>query len=192
MPFMNKVLNNSVLPVLPDGGIHVLYYICGYFFAQWEKTVDKKEKMQKVFGTMAAVLMLGMAGSRLLADFQIQMAYNYPFTVLLALLLFAAGWSGSPEKRSGEEVQKHRTLWQAAGTLSFAVYLVHPVYVNLLYKFMKITPFTLLEQSGVQSVAAGQVRLLFLLLAFCLPVLALSMATAWLLRKIPVLKKYVL
>ena len=192
MPFMNKVLNNSVLPVLPDGGIHVLYYICGYFFAQWEKTVDKKEKMQKIFGTMVAVLMLGMAGSRLLADFQIQMAYNYPFTVLLALLLFAAGWSGSPEKRSGEEVQKHRLIWQAAGTLSFAVYLVHPVYVNLLYKFMKITPFTLLEQSGVQSVAAGQVRLLVLLLAFCLLVLALSMATAWLLRKIPVLKKYVL
>ena len=154
--------------------------------------MTKKEKMQKVFLFISAVLMLGMAGSRLLADFQIQMAYNYPFTVLLALLLFAAGWSGSPEKRSGEEVQKHRTLWQAAGTLSFAVYLVHPVYVNLLYKFMKITPFTLLKQSGVQSVAAGQVQLLFLLLAFCLSVLALSMATAWLLRKIPVLRKYVL
>ena len=39
--------------------------------------------------------------------------------------------------------------------MSFAVYLVHPVYVNLLYKFVKITPFTVLEQCGVQSVAAG-------------------------------------
>lgn len=44
--------------------------------------------------------------------------------------------------------------------MSFAVYLVHPVYVNLLYKFVKITPFTVLEQCGVQSVAAGQAVLI--------------------------------
>ena len=76
--------------------------------------------------------------------------------------------------------------------MSFAVYLVHPVYVNMLYKFVKITPFTLLEQCGVQSVAVGHVLLLFLLLAFWLLVLALATATAWALRKIPVLRKYVL
>lgn len=76
--------------------------------------------------------------------------------------------------------------------MSFAVYLVHPVYVNLLYKFVKITPFTLLEQCGVQSVAAGHVLLLVLLFAFCLLVLVLATVTAWVLRKIPVLRKYVL
>ena len=76
--------------------------------------------------------------------------------------------------------------------MSFAVYLVHPVYVNLLYKFVKITPFTVLEQCGVQSVAAGHVLLLFLLLVFWLLVLVLATATAWVLRKIPVLRKFVL
>ena len=76
--------------------------------------------------------------------------------------------------------------------MSFAVYLVHPVYVNLLYKFVKITPFTVLEQCGVQSVAAGQAVLILLLVAICLVVLALATATAWELRKIPVLRKYVL
>ena len=119
-----------------------------------------------------------------LAGFSIQMAYNYPFTVLLAVLLFAAGWNGS--------IKKHRIPWQEAGALSFAVYLVHPVYVNLLYKFVKITPFTVLEQCGVQSVAAGQAVLILLLAAFCLVVLALATATAWVLRKIPVLRKFVL
>ena len=76
--------------------------------------------------------------------------------------------------------------------MSFAVYLVHPVYVNLLYKFVKVTPFTVLEQCGVQSVAAGQAVLILLLAAFCLVVLALATATAWVLRKIPVLRKFVL
>ena len=91
-----------------------------------------------------------------------------------------------------EKDRIHRIPWQEAGALSFAVYLVHPVYVNLLYKFVKITPFTVLEQCGVQSVAAGQAVLILLLVAICLVVLALATATAWVLRKIPVLRKYVL
>ena len=181
-PFLNKVLDVNSIPVLPDGGVYFLYYLCGYFFAVREVCVDKG---RNVWLTVAvAVLALGMILSRTLAGFSIQMAYNYPFTVLLAVLLFAAGWNGS--------IKKHRLPWQEAGALSFAVYLVHPVYVNLLYKFVKITPFTVLEQCGVQSVAAGQAVLILLLAAFCLVVLALATATAWVLRKIPVLRKYVL
>lgn len=204
-PFLNKVLDVNSIPVLPDGGVYFLYYLCGYLFAVREVCVDKAEssgtsgkgmetgdttepvrgkRIGNVWLMAAAVLMMGMILSRTLAGFSIQMAYNYPFTVLLAVLLFAAGWNGS--------IQKHRIPWQEAGALSFAVYLVHPVYVNLLYKFVKITPFTVLEQCGVQSVAAGQAVLILLLAAFCLVVLALATATAWVLRKIPVLRKFVL
>lgn len=181
-PFLNKVLDVNSIPVLPDGGVYFLYYLCGYLFVVREVCVGKG---RNVWLTAAvAVLALGMILSRTLAGFSIQMAYNYPFTVLLAVLLFAAGWNGS--------IKKYRIPWQEAGALSFAVYLVHPVYVNLLYKFVKITPFTVLEQCGVQSVVAGQAVLILLLAAFCLVVLALATATAWMLRKIPVLRKYVL
>ncbi len=204
-PFLNKVLDVNSIPVLPDGGVYFLYYLCGYLFTVREVCVDKAEscgtsgkgmeagldtepvrgkRTGNVWLIAAAVLIMGMILSRTLAGFSIQMAYNYPFTVLLAVLLFAAGWNGS--------IKKHRIPWQEAGALSFAVYLVHPVYVNLLYKFVKITPFTVLEQCGVQSVAAGQAVLILLLAAFCLVVLALATATAWVLRKIPVLRKYVL
>ena len=192
-PFLNKVLDVNSIPVLPDGGVYFLYYLCGYFFAAREVCVDKG---RNVWLTAAvAVLALGMILSRTLAGFSIQMAYNYPFTVLLAVLLFAAGWNGRRDGAAStarEKDRTHRIPWQEAGALSFAVYLVHPVYVNLLYKFVKITPFTVLEQCGVQSVAAGQVVLILLLAAFCLVVLALATATAWVLRKIPVLRKYVL
>ena len=241
-PFLNKVLDINSIPVLPDGGVYFLYYLCGYLFTVREVCVDKgrnaggqmvepgsgrragdntewdgetqnvESRAWNVWLTTAvAVLTLGMILSRTLAGFSIQMAYNYPFTVLLSVLLFAAGQNGgwraaapaaSPVagtpgvdiSTAGEEQErlKHRIPWQEAGALSFAVYLVHPVYVNLLYKFVKITPFTLLEQCGVQSVAAGHALLIFLLLAFWLLVLALATATAWVLRKIPVLRKYVL
>ena len=241
-PFLNKVLDINSIPVLPDGGVYFLYYLCGYLFAVREVCVDKGRNVggqmvepgsgrragdntewdgetQNVesrawnvwLTTAVAVLALGMILSRTLAGFSIQMAYNYPFTVLLSVLLFAAGQNGgwraaapaaSPVagtpgvdiSTAGEEQErlKHRIPWQEAGALSFAVYLVHPVYVNLLYKFVKITPFTVLEQCGVQSVAAGHAVLILLLAVFCLVVLALATATAWVLRKIPVLRKYVL
>ena len=215
-PFLNKVLDVNSIPVLPDGGVYFLYYLCGYLFAVREVCVDKAEssgtsgkgmeagldtepvrgkRIGNVWLMAAAVLMMGMILSRTLAGFSIQMAYNYPFTVLLAVLLFAAGWNGGGDGAAltaREKDRIHRIPWQEAGALSFAVYLVHPVYVNLLYKFVKITPFTVLEQCGVQSVAAGQAVLILLLAAFCLVVLALATATAWVLRKIPVLRKYVL
>ena len=222
-PFLNKVLDSNSIPVLPDGGVYFLYYLCGYLFAVREVRVDKgrnvggqmvepgsgrragdntewdgetqnvESQAWNVWLIAAAVLIMGMILSRTLAGFSIQMAYNYPFTVLLAVLLFAAGWNGRRDGAASTAREKtHRIPWQEAGALSFAVYLVHPVYVNLLYKFVKITPFTVLEQCGVQSVAAGQVVLILLLAAFCLVVLALATATAWVLRKIPVLRKYVL
>ena len=225
-PFLNKVLDINSIPVLPDGGVYFLYYLCGYLFAVREVRVDKGrnaggQMVESESGRRAgdntewdgetqnvesqawnvrltaavAVLTLGMILSRTLAGFSIQMAYNYPFTVLLAVLLFATGWNGGRNGAASAAREKnriHRIPWQEAGALSFAVYLVHPVYVNLLYKFVKITPFTVLEQCGVQSVAAGQAVLILLLAAFCLVVLALATATAWVLRKIPVLRKYVL
>ena len=215
-PFLNKVLDVNSIPVLPDGSVYFLYYLCGYFFAVREVCVDKAEssgtsgkgmetgdttepvrgkRIGNVWLMAAAVLMMGMILSRTLAGFSIQMAYNYPFTVLLAVLLFAAGWNGGGDSAAlaaREKNRIHRIPWQEAGALSFAVYLVHPVYVNLLYKFVKITPFTVLEQCGVQSVAAGQAVLILLLAAFCLVVLALATATAWVLREIPVLRKFVL
>ena len=215
-PFLNKVLDVNSIPVLPDGGVYFLYYLCGYLFAVREVCVDKAEssgtsgkgmeagldtepvrgkRIGNVWLMAAAVLMMGMILSRTLAGFSIQMAYNYPFTVLLAVLLFAAGWNGGQDGAASAAREKdriHRIPWQEAGALSFAVYLVHPVYVNLLYKFVKITPFTVLEQCGVQSVVAGHAVLILLLAVFCLVVLALATATAWVLRKIPVLRKYVL
>ncbi|MFQ8981236.1 MAG: acyltransferase [Waltera sp.] len=189
-PFLNKVLDVNSIPVLPDGGVYFLYYLCGYFFAVREVCVDKG---RNVWLTAAvAVLALGMILSRTLAGFSIQMAYNYPFTVLLAVLLFAAGWEWRTETARlwlpGRRTE-HTGSLAGGGALSFAVYLVHPVYVNLLYKFVKITPFTVLEQCGVQSVAAGQAVLILLLVAICLVVLALATATAWSAAQDPGVKK---
>ena len=122
---------------------------------------------------MILILCLGMVISRVSWGFSLQMAYNYPFTVMLALLLF-----DTARRSRIEPGEKICTFWQTAGSLCFTIYLVHPVFINLLYKFFHIS---LLDYPiGIS------------LPVFFVGVLFLATLSAWILRKIPVLKKYVL
>lgn len=173
-PFFNKLLQME-LPVLPDGGIYFFYYLCGYLFARR----DAREKQSRHSGpypvttVLILILCLGMVLSRVSRGFSLQMAYNYPFTVMLALLLFETA-----RRSKIEPGEKIGTFWQTAGSLCFTIYLVHPVFINLLYKFFHIS---LLDYPiGIS------------LPVFFVGVLFLATLSAWILRKIPVLKKYVL
>lgn len=188
LPYLARLLGREDIPVLPDGCIYLFYYISGYLFAV------KKEKLRekaadgarggRVAGTgrgcreraggrclpvLTVLLGLGMACSRLSGSYTLQMAYNYPFTVLLALMLFAGGIRGGTGGR---------IFWKQASELSFAVYLIHPLFLNLAYKFFHVTPLSF--PIGIS------------LPLFFAAVLALSAGCAWLLRRIPPLRKYVL
>lgn len=155
----------------PDELIYFFYYICGYLFASGKKSgAAKAARGGKRFFTLALLLAAGMAGSRLWGKYQLQMAYNYPFTVLLSLLLFVAGKGFRPGVPA--------PFWKHASAISFAVYLVHPVFLNIAYKFMHITPL---------SFPIG-LSLPF----FFLGTLLLAAGAAWLLCRLPPLRKYVL
>ena len=114
-----------------------------------------------------------MAGSRIWGDFTLQMAYNYPFTVLLALALFETGLSNWQRR-----AKKNTTFWGTATALSFGVYLIHPVFLNVSYKFFGVTPLSF--------------SIWLSLPLFFLCTLLLATATAWILRKFSPLRKYVL
>lgn len=70
------------------------------------------------------------------------------------------------------------SFWERAAELSFAVYLIHPVFLNIAYKLFHVTPLSF--PIGVS------------LPVFFLGTLLLSAAGAWVLRKIAPLRKYVL
>ena len=119
------------------------------------------------------VLVAGMILSRMVYDFHVEMAYNYPPIVLLTLFLFYFVTSRDWELSEGATCKL-----LGFNRLSFAIYLVHPVFLNLCYKFLQITPLDF--WIGIS------------LPLFWLGTLVLSGAVAWLLRKLPLLCKYVL
>lgn len=171
LPFVKKIRNlPEAFFALPDSGIYLFYYICGYLFAVKSRT---EKKRMPFLSFLAMALALGMAGSRIWGNYTLQMAYNYPFTVLLALSLFGAGLG-----RQQRAAIKNTRFWGAASSLSFGVYLIHPIFLNTAYKFLGITPLSF--------------SIWLSLPAFFLGTLLLAVAGAWILRKLPPLRKYVL
>lgn len=185
LPFAKKQFGLEGMAALPDDCIYFFYYICGYLFAlrgretrgiSAQAAADADTGRTGAFArcfrllpVLALLLAGGMAVSRLGFGYEVQMAYNYPFTVLLALLLF--GWGTT--MREGDAAK-----WRRAGALCFAVYLVHPLFLNVYYKFLGLSPLDF----------SLWVSLPFFFLAALLP----AAVTAWLLRKVPPLRKYVL
>jgi len=185
LPFLMKLFEWEQMVVLPGGGIYFFYYICGYLFASAEGEEVKKRKGDGKRGSvgryLAWIALLGLLGgmvcSRLVGDYSVQMAYNYPFTVVASLLMMWLAWSGERISDMMNKSSSALYLVKMSG-LSFAIYLIHPVFLNVLYKFFHIT---LLDFS-----------IWFSLPGVFLIVLLLSTIVAWVLYQIPMLRKWIL
>lgn len=175
--YLYRLTGREEIPRLPDNAIYLFYYICGYLFATGRRENLTRAVDRKVLPLCTVLLFLCMGASRLSGRYDLHMAYNYPFTVLQSLLLFA--WAAGREEGRPQAGQSRRNrFWEQASALSFGVYLVHPVFLNIAYKFFHITPLSF--PIGLS------------LPAFFSAALLLAAAAAWTLRKIPALRKYVL
>lgn len=174
LPYLYKLFGLEGMWAFPDWGIYFFYYICGYLFATGGKGEGRNTEAAGKRYLPAAALLLGtgMALSRIFGDYTLQMAYNYPFTAVLSVLLFAWGVT-APGKAGRRDI-----FWEKAASLSFTVYLVHPVFINTAYKFFHVTPLSFPIWASLPLFFAGT--------------LLLAGAAAWALYRIPFLRRYVL
>lgn len=181
LPFVKKLFELEALVVLPDGGIYFFYYLCGYLFASAKGNAAKESGKRKVLSRIAFAVLFGLFGgmvcSRLFGNYSVQMAYNYPFTVAASLLLMWLAWSREHGRDLNKEAKGRDLLGRMSG-LCFTIYLIHPVFLNVFYKFLHIT---LLD-----------FPIWFSLPGIFLVVLVLSLIVAWLLYQIPIMRKWVL
>lgn len=206
VPFVEAAFGVRYVKALPDQWIYIFYYVYGYLFSYEdvieEKNCDRKLWVAKLQAAAAPVVVLAQTVCLTvgrLRGVELQMAYNDPFTVLFALSLFAwaRAWSrlstekrslhaGQPEKLtetavrepSAEVEKKKHGFLQEASALTFGIYLIHPVFLNVCYKFLKVTPLSF------------DIRLSLPL--FFLGALFSAAAATLILRKIPFMRKYIL
>lgn len=177
MPFIKKWMELETIPALPDEAIYIFYYLCGYIFTSHaNKKISGNTSAEKSgikAAAAGAILLLAcMTAIRVIVPDSVQLPYNYPFTVLLSLLIFFLAM------RTENIWQKHDIILKRLGALSFTVYLIHPVFVNIAYKFLHLS---LLDYPIGLSIPL-----------FFAVILALSVPAAWIIRKIPGMAKYVL
>lgn len=182
LPYLHELSGREEGFALPGDGIYFFYYICGYLFATRERGRLERMAGKGILPCLTLLLCVGMAASRLWGGYTLQMAYNYPFTVLLALLLFA--WKAGAEERQASP------FWRQAVALSFTVYLIHPVFLNLAYKFFHVTPLS--GAASLSRLMPASLSMGILLLVFFAGTAILSLSAAWILYRIPPLRKYAL
>lgn len=168
-PFVKKWFELENMIALPDEAIYIFYYLYGYLFSVTEQ---KSSSSIKIPCVLTLLLVTVMAAIRLTVKDSVQLPYNYPFTVPFSLLIFYIAM------KTENLWKKHSFTLSKLGALCFTIYLIHPVFINIVYKLLHISLLDYPLAFSVPIVFAG--------------VLILSIPTALLIRKLPLMKKYVL
>lgn len=173
---------------LPEEGIYLFYYLCGYYFRIFGGRNPQliSAKAKKIIKELCPIVLIGIVLynyiSRFAGNVWQRMAYAYPVTVVLALVLFAwvrlIGTQKDSKEVEADETNKNTGFAVRFAKLTFTIYLIHPVFLNVYYKFLHITP---LDYPLWWSLPTA-------FMATILP----SIAGAWLLYQIPPLRKWVL
>ena len=159
IPFLEQLSGFDLGFTFPFSGINLFYYVSGYYFLKYGRTSPR-------LTTAAAILTIGVLTADMAFLKLFRVSYDSPLIVFLTVCLFLTA------ANSGVRVSwmsRHREL-------CFGIYLLHPVFLNLFYKFLGITPLAF-GYGGI---------FLFWAAAFLLSCLG-----SWIMQKIPILKKYV-
>ena len=176
IPFIETLCSVKDGFALPLDGIYPFYYLCGYVYATRKKKPGKQEGTASLL--LFVIVLLIQIGCRFMEGYHVDMAYGYPLTILAAIFLFDYGWVREKKRNRKAESGRWRKAISWLCPLCFGIYLIHPIFLNFFYKFLKISIMDF--------------RLFVGIVAFFVVTLAGSVAGTWLLRKIPFLRKYVL
>ena len=163
LPFVENLFHFKTGIIFPTAGIYLFYYLCGYYIHTYMKKTASARNIALVilFIIYFSIILNGLL--KLNLDF----SYDSPFVVVMSLAVFYLASS----------CQKEWHLCSRLRDYYFGMYLVHTVFLNLAYKLFHITPLLF----------GGYI----LLPLFFLGTFILSMIAAWIMKKIPLIGKYV-
>lgn len=163
LPTLENALGLTFGFMMPVTGICLFYYMCGYYIHTY---VEKKDTYKK-----AAIVILIVLYLLLIYNCMCKASYNWsyesPIIVGMSICIYYLASCSQKE-------------WAVCSQLRdyyFGMYLVHTIFLNMAYKVLHVTPL----------LCGGYV----LLPVFWIGTFALSLLTAWVMKKMPLLGKYV-
>ena len=172
IPLFTKITNIEIGIVFPFNNVYVMYVLLGWELSQ------NRIKCPQWLCWIVIVMSLGVclldAELYIMRDVNYGLAgYSSPVIMALSISVFTL----FKENISQNENRISERVIPFISNLSFSVYLVHMFWINLLYKAVKFNPL----------------KGLFPIRMLCIwaVVSALSIVTAFIMKKIPLLKKIV-
>ena len=146
----------------PISSVYVCYFLLGY-------VLDNKEipitKLLVGLSLLCAIILIITAYFNIMNDAEVPFGfYNSPVIMCFSVLIFCI---------VKEKITITNRFVVFLSNVSFGVYLIDMVWINLAFKVLKVNPILPTPLTGV-------------LIALCS--LALSILTTWIMKKLPVLK----
>lgn len=172
LPIANEAFGVQLLGDMAMVTAPVFFLLCGRYLYEETPAWLKNKKLTAVLLVITLVIVV------ITGIFVFPNGYAYlnplsPTATLAGIFIFVL----FKDIKVKEETMER--LWRV-DRLCFAVYLIHPVFINLAYKFLNITP---LNAGSIYWLAAPGFGIVFVILSF---------AASWVLNKIKPLRKYVL
>ena len=159
VPTINEIFNVKITSFYLESFKYVLIYLLGYYIAN---TNIIKDKYIYIGG------IIGIIGYLCLCYFIPNSSATNVFIILESILVFKLFSSGKINKKSNK-------ILNSISRYSLGIYLIHPFWLNLLYKIIKILPDTM-------PILIGE-------LAIWIYAIMISLISSIILYKIPIIKK---
>ncbi len=158
--------------------VYVMYYLLGGYLRNSENFLEKREKPIYCLGI--TVIIISCISELLFLLFKHETAsWNHGASNLLTPLCALAVFVFFMKHHKTPKNTIFSKLVLSVASCSFAMYLIHPVFINLTYKMIHISPmnFSPLIFCGI--------------LAFFIVFTVISYIISWIMKKIPLLKKLI-
>lgn len=161
---------NNISPIigfyLPIKTNAIFYLILGKYLDEKlpEVVIKNQKKLLLVFVIIAITISVILPSKA-----NVLLGYSSPIIAIIAICIYSCV----------RRFETNRNIWNI-DRLCFAVYLVHPVFTNAAYKFIRVTPLIF-----GKAVVVG-ILVFWMIFAFC------GFTCAWILSRISILRKYVI
>lgn len=165
VPTINNYFNITIAFNLPISG-YIFVYLLGYYIYKNNQT-DKEKNLIYILGIISLITIIifpKLAAKDIIG-------YTSTSTIMVATSIFV--FFKNIKLKQNEKLEK---IVSSLGTASFGIYILHQFYINIIYKLLKIKLILLYPYAG--------------LVFYSLVILLITYLTVYLLRKIPIVKKY--
>ena len=172
IPFIGTIIGERINFYIPLS-YSMFYVLCG----NWLNTRRSlKNWMLVMVGTVMALTMAAVAYMNPIEN-NPYIGYNSPLVAMLAISVFSI--FNNTLKSGSDYSPKFMDKQWTFDRLCFGVYLLHPLFIQVLYRVIGFTPISF----KVYQIGTVVIWII---------VTAVSFATSWILSKIPLMRRYIL